>query len=223
MLLLDELVLWLSQHLSNVEFVNQKGRKLAKFVESADAHRPIPLVSFVDPATGIALGATLPTVALPVSDGVAGPVDNPAPTAAEEGLCHPVALAPPTVGAGRRRRPPRQDGLDVGQRGWRAPATVCSACPGARATGCTSPIPEPERPRRRRSNRNPGRPLARRDHFGHLGRGTGLVRRPPSPQQPTCCCHSAAHRCRCFTPADGRVACPGQSASGGPARALPAA
>lgn len=46
-LFLDELVLWLSQHLSNLEFVNHEGGKLAKFVESADAHRPIPLVSFV--------------------------------------------------------------------------------------------------------------------------------------------------------------------------------
>ncbi|MET8349019.1 phage resistance protein [Micromonospora sp. NPDC005206] len=46
-LFLDELVLWLSQHLSNLEFVNQEGGKLAKFVESADAHRPVPLVSFV--------------------------------------------------------------------------------------------------------------------------------------------------------------------------------
>ncbi|HEX6499648.1 MAG TPA: phage resistance protein [Micromonosporaceae bacterium] len=46
-LFLDELVLWLSQHLSNLEFVNQEGGKLAKFVEAADAHRPIPLVSFV--------------------------------------------------------------------------------------------------------------------------------------------------------------------------------
>ncbi|MBX6723433.1 MAG: phage resistance protein, partial [Dactylosporangium sp.] len=46
-LFLDELVLWLSQHLSNLEFVNDQGGKLAKFVESADARRPIPLVSFV--------------------------------------------------------------------------------------------------------------------------------------------------------------------------------
>jgi hypothetical protein len=46
-LFLDELVLWLSQHLSNLEFVNQEGGKLAKFVEAADAHRPVPLVSFV--------------------------------------------------------------------------------------------------------------------------------------------------------------------------------
>ncbi len=46
-LFLDEFVLWLSQHLSNLEFVNEQGGKLAKFVESADAHRPVPLVSFV--------------------------------------------------------------------------------------------------------------------------------------------------------------------------------
>jgi hypothetical protein len=46
-LFLDEFVLWLSQHLSNLEFVNTEGGKLAKFVEAADAHRPVPLVSFV--------------------------------------------------------------------------------------------------------------------------------------------------------------------------------
>jgi hypothetical protein len=46
-LFLDELVLWLSQHLSNLEFVNHEGGKLAKLIESADAHRPVPLASFV--------------------------------------------------------------------------------------------------------------------------------------------------------------------------------
>ncbi|MER7277967.1 phage resistance protein [Dactylosporangium sp. NPDC000244] len=46
-LFLDELILWLSQHLSNLEFVNHEGGKLAKFVESADQHRPVPIVSFV--------------------------------------------------------------------------------------------------------------------------------------------------------------------------------
>ncbi|WP_327009669.1 phage resistance protein [Dactylosporangium sp. NBC_01737] len=46
-LFLDELILWLSQHLSNLEFVNQEGGKLAKFVESADKHRAVPIVSFV--------------------------------------------------------------------------------------------------------------------------------------------------------------------------------
>jgi len=46
-LFLDELILWLSQHLSNMEFVSNEGGKLAKFVEAADAHRPVPLVSFV--------------------------------------------------------------------------------------------------------------------------------------------------------------------------------
>jgi len=46
-LFLDEFVLWLVQHMSNVEFVNEQGGKLTKFVESADAHRPVPLVSFV--------------------------------------------------------------------------------------------------------------------------------------------------------------------------------
>ncbi|MFD0576158.1 phage resistance protein [Dactylosporangium darangshiense] len=46
-LFLDELILWLSQHLSNLEFVNHEGGKLAKFVESADQHRPVPIVSYV--------------------------------------------------------------------------------------------------------------------------------------------------------------------------------
>jgi hypothetical protein len=45
---------------------------------------------------------------------------------------HPVTVDPPTVGAGRRRRPPRQDGLDTRHPGRWAPATVCSACPGRR-------------------------------------------------------------------------------------------
>jgi len=45
-------------------------------------------------------------------------------------LSHPVTLDPPAVGAGPRRRPPRQDGLDTRHpRRW-APAGVCSACPG---------------------------------------------------------------------------------------------
>ena len=46
-LFLDELILWLASHLGNREFVTDEGAKLAKLVESQDARRAIPLVSFV--------------------------------------------------------------------------------------------------------------------------------------------------------------------------------
>jgi hypothetical protein len=46
-LFLDELVLWLVSHLANREFVTTEAAKVAKLVESADARRPIPLVSFI--------------------------------------------------------------------------------------------------------------------------------------------------------------------------------
>lgn len=46
-LFLDELVLWLASRASEVAFVSKEGSKLAKLVESASTHRPIPLVSFV--------------------------------------------------------------------------------------------------------------------------------------------------------------------------------
>jgi hypothetical protein len=42
---------------------------------------------------------------------------------------------PASWGADRRRRPPCQDGLDARQPGWRAPAGVCSACPGRTVSG----------------------------------------------------------------------------------------
>ncbi|WP_229403999.1 MULTISPECIES: phage resistance protein [Micromonospora] len=46
-LFLDELILWLSGRLADYTFVNTEGAKLNKLVESADAARPLPLVSFV--------------------------------------------------------------------------------------------------------------------------------------------------------------------------------
>lgn len=46
-LYLDELILWLASHLADHEFVAGEGAKLAKLVESADARRAAPLVSFV--------------------------------------------------------------------------------------------------------------------------------------------------------------------------------
>ncbi|MFV2025947.1 phage resistance protein [Micromonospora sp. LOL_028] len=46
-LFLDEMILWLSTKMSDHVFVNTEGAKLNKLVESADADRPIPLISFV--------------------------------------------------------------------------------------------------------------------------------------------------------------------------------
>ena len=46
-LFLDELVLWLASRLANRDFVTDQGAKVAKLVESGDARRPIPLVSFI--------------------------------------------------------------------------------------------------------------------------------------------------------------------------------
>ncbi|MEV4769913.1 phage resistance protein [Micromonospora humida] len=46
-LFLDELILWLSGRIADYTFVNTEGAKLNKLVESADAARPLPLVSFV--------------------------------------------------------------------------------------------------------------------------------------------------------------------------------
>lgn len=46
-LFLDELVLWLASHASDVSFVSREGTKLVKLVEATNADRPIPLVSFV--------------------------------------------------------------------------------------------------------------------------------------------------------------------------------
>lgn len=46
-LFLDELILWLASHAGDIAFLNREGQKLAKLVESAEAHRPIPIVSFI--------------------------------------------------------------------------------------------------------------------------------------------------------------------------------
>ncbi|MFR9774012.1 hypothetical protein [Nocardia sp. SC052] len=46
-LLLDELMLWLSTHLSDDTFVKTEGAKLNKLVESSDTARPLPVVSFI--------------------------------------------------------------------------------------------------------------------------------------------------------------------------------
>lgn len=46
-LFLDELILWLSTKIADHTFVNTEGAKLNKLVESSDASRPLPLVSFV--------------------------------------------------------------------------------------------------------------------------------------------------------------------------------
>ncbi len=46
-LFLDELILWLSSHLADLAFVNTEANKLVKLVESAEKHRPVPIVSFI--------------------------------------------------------------------------------------------------------------------------------------------------------------------------------
>jgi len=46
-LFLDELILWLSSHLADLAFVNTEANKLVKLVESAETHRPTPIVSFI--------------------------------------------------------------------------------------------------------------------------------------------------------------------------------
>jgi len=46
-LFLDELVLWLASHSADQVFLNTEGQKVAKLVEAGDAHRPIPIVSFI--------------------------------------------------------------------------------------------------------------------------------------------------------------------------------
>jgi hypothetical protein len=46
-LFLDELILWLASRLSDQAFVQTEANKLVKLFESGDAHRPIPIVSFV--------------------------------------------------------------------------------------------------------------------------------------------------------------------------------
>lgn len=46
-LFLDELILWLSTKIADHTFVSSEGAKLNKLVESSDATRPLPIVSFV--------------------------------------------------------------------------------------------------------------------------------------------------------------------------------
>lgn len=46
-LFLDELVLWLASHASDVSFVSREGTKLVKLVEATHLQRPVPLISFI--------------------------------------------------------------------------------------------------------------------------------------------------------------------------------
>jgi hypothetical protein len=46
-LFLDELVLWLASHASDVNFVSREGTKLVKLVEATHLQRPAPLISFI--------------------------------------------------------------------------------------------------------------------------------------------------------------------------------
>jgi hypothetical protein len=46
-LFLDELILWLASHAGKPEFVTQQGQLLAKLVESQNAKRDVPLISFI--------------------------------------------------------------------------------------------------------------------------------------------------------------------------------
>jgi hypothetical protein len=46
-LFLDELILWLQAHMSEQQFVNNQVSKLVKLIESGDADRALPIVSFI--------------------------------------------------------------------------------------------------------------------------------------------------------------------------------
>jgi hypothetical protein len=46
-LFLDELILWLASHATDLGFVHQECQKVAKLVEAQHAERPVPIVSFV--------------------------------------------------------------------------------------------------------------------------------------------------------------------------------
>lgn len=46
-LFLDEMILWLASHAADLDFLNREVPKIAKLVESANAERPAPLVSFI--------------------------------------------------------------------------------------------------------------------------------------------------------------------------------
>lgn len=46
-LFLNELILWLQAHMSNQEMVNNEVGKLVKLIESGEADRPVPIISFI--------------------------------------------------------------------------------------------------------------------------------------------------------------------------------
>lgn len=46
-LFLDELILWLASHAADVSFVSREAQKIPKLVESQNADRPVPIISFV--------------------------------------------------------------------------------------------------------------------------------------------------------------------------------
>lgn len=46
-LFLDELILWLASHAADVNFVSREAQKIPKLVESQNADRPVPIISFV--------------------------------------------------------------------------------------------------------------------------------------------------------------------------------
>ncbi|MFF6995604.1 DUF6079 family protein [Streptomyces sp. NPDC008313] len=46
-LFLDELILWLANHIRDEKFVSEQAAKITNFVEGSDAHRAIPVVSFI--------------------------------------------------------------------------------------------------------------------------------------------------------------------------------
>jgi hypothetical protein len=46
-LFLDELILWLQAHMSDQQFVNNQVSKLVKLIESGEANRALPIVSFI--------------------------------------------------------------------------------------------------------------------------------------------------------------------------------
>jgi hypothetical protein len=46
-LFLDELILWLASHAADLSFIHRETQKLVKLVESQNANRPTPLISFV--------------------------------------------------------------------------------------------------------------------------------------------------------------------------------
>lgn len=53
LLFLDEIILWLASRASNVEWFHNEVQKLVKLVEAQDAHREIPIVSFMARQRGL--------------------------------------------------------------------------------------------------------------------------------------------------------------------------